>query len=383
MIKYLRIFALFLFILQVSSANAQSSKYGWLAKSSWSVGFGGSYPRYISTNLSVENELSYGGYLSVQRNFSEHVALRFGAYYFYLEGRDRTPPASNLDLVMNNIFSGNFDLLYYLIPCEPVSPYLNFGLGMFHFSVENEGKPQQDRSHPSYQFNLGIGAEWRLSENWKVKSELVYHSPATSRLDSEPNTEGGGILGGHSDTYISFDLGFMHYFAYGEKSNLCELYDGINKEIVDYGKIEEIVKKYQTKPTDVDYNRIDEIVKKYRSAPTSPGDNWVLIGANFDFNKSTLKPEAYPVLYNAAEILLLNPDIKVEVQGHTDNIGSESYNQTLSLERAETVRNFLISKGISANRLMAKGYGESNPISDNSSPQGRELNRRIEFKVIK
>jgi OOP family OmpA-OmpF porin len=80
---------------------------------------------------------------------------------------------------------------------------------------------------------------------------------------------------------------------------------------------------------------------------------------------------------------LKNPDVKVEIQGHTDNIGSDNYNQKLSSLRAETVKNFLIAKGVAANRLTTVGFGKTKMIMDNKTEQGRGLNRRIELKIIK
>jgi len=80
--------------------------------------------------------------------------------------------------------------------------------------------------------------------------------------------------------------------------------------------------------------------------------------------------------------MLQNPDLKVEVQGHTDNIGSESSNQKLSEKRAEVVKNYLVARGVKADRIKVVGYGEKNPIADNKTADGRAMNRRIEFKVI-
>ena len=108
----------------------------------------------------------------------------------------------------------------------------------------------------------------------------------------------------------------------------------------------------------------------------------ILRGITFEFNKATLKPESFPVLDSIAEILLKNPKIKVEIQGHTDNIGSEKYNLKLSQKRAEAVREYLIFKGVAPERLIAKGYGESKPIADNGTEEGRALNRRVEFVIL-
>ncbi len=108
-----------------------------------------------------------------------------------------------------------------------------------------------------------------------------------------------------------------------------------------------------------------------------------LKGIYFELNKATIKPESYPALQEAARILIDNPNIKVEIQGHTDNIGSEKYNQDLSEKRAYAVMNYLVKNhGISPDRLVAKGYGSAKPIADNTTEQGRALNRRVEFVIL-
>jgi outer membrane protein OmpA-like peptidoglycan-associated protein len=87
------------------------------------------------------------------------------------------------------------------------------------------------------------------------------------------------------------------------------------------------------------------------------------------------------MLYDAAKAMLKNPDMKVTIEGYTDNIGSESYNQKLSEKRANTVKNYLTSKGIDSGRITVSGKGESNPVADNGTADGRAMNRRIEFKM--
>jgi outer membrane protein OmpA-like peptidoglycan-associated protein len=101
----------------------------------------------------------------------------------------------------------------------------------------------------------------------------------------------------------------------------------------------------------------------------------------FDFNKYTLKPAARERLAKVSGIVLAYPDLKLQIEGHTDSIGSEEYNQTLSEKRAATVRDYLVSSGVSMNNVAAKGLGKTDPVADNSSAAGRKLNRRVEMIV--
>ena len=109
---------------------------------------------------------------------------------------------------------------------------------------------------------------------------------------------------------------------------------------------------------------------------------FTLKGVNFDFGKSDLKPEAKAVLDTVADSLKAYPDVKVEVGGHTDNVGSVKFNQKLSEARAHAVRDYLVSKGVNPANLTWKGYGEGGPIADNKTDEGRAQNRRVELHKI-
>lgn len=110
----------------------------------------------------------------------------------------------------------------------------------------------------------------------------------------------------------------------------------------------------------------------------------VRLHINFPFDSWKILPKYYPEIERFANFLKDNPQIKVEIQGHTDSIGSEKYNLILSQKRAEAVRNLLIKKyGISPDRLRAKGYGESKPIASNKTREGRAKNRRVIAVPIK
>jgi len=101
----------------------------------------------------------------------------------------------------------------------------------------------------------------------------------------------------------------------------------------------------------------------------------------FDFNKFTLKPEAREKLAKVSGILLAYPDLKLQVEGYTDNIGSDEYNQKLSEQRADGVRDYLVAQSVSNANVTATGYGKSDPVADNSTNGGRAQNRRVELVV--
>jgi outer membrane protein OmpA-like peptidoglycan-associated protein len=101
----------------------------------------------------------------------------------------------------------------------------------------------------------------------------------------------------------------------------------------------------------------------------------------FDFNQHTLKSEARERLAKISGIVLAYPDLKLEIDGYTDSVGSDEYNQTLSDKRAEAVRDYLVSSGVSMNNVVARGMGKADPVADNSTAAGRQLNRRVEMIV--
>ncbi|MFN5557569.1 MAG: OmpA family protein [Chryseotalea sp.] len=102
----------------------------------------------------------------------------------------------------------------------------------------------------------------------------------------------------------------------------------------------------------------------------------------FDFNSAKLKPESKSELEKVRLWLQENPNVKIEIAGHTDNIGSSEYNLELSRKRAESVKIYLINRQIPEYRLVSKGYGASQPIAPNSTPEGQKTNRRIEFRIL-
>ena len=108
----------------------------------------------------------------------------------------------------------------------------------------------------------------------------------------------------------------------------------------------------------------------------------VLRGVHFDFDKSAIRTDSRPVLDEAVEVLKENPNVRISVEGHTDTLGTDLYNEKLSVRRAEAVFRYLVNHGIAPERMEVIGYGESRPVVDNETESGRAQNRRVELHVV-
>ncbi len=118
------------------------------------------------------------------------------------------------------------------------------------------------------------------------------------------------------------------------------------------------------------------------AAPAAPvRQKIVLRGVHFDFDKATIRADAKPILDEAARTLQQAGDVHVAVNGYTDSVGSEAYNQRLSVRRAEAVRAYLEQQGVAASRLAVTGHGEADPVASNATAEGRAQNRRVELIV--
>lgn len=110
---------------------------------------------------------------------------------------------------------------------------------------------------------------------------------------------------------------------------------------------------------------------------------WTINGLEFDYNKASIRKESENLLDVSVQILKDNPYLNIQIEGHTDNRGSDNYNLLLSDRRAASVKSYLIKNGIGASRLSSIGMGESTPITSNKTDQGRQINRRVVFTIVK
>lgn len=165
--------------------------------------------------------------------------------------------------------------------------------------------------------------------------------------------------------------------------------DGSYKIILPYGKNYGFSAKaegFYSVSENIDLTGISaykEIKKDLYLAPVEIGEVIRLNNIFFEFNKSELKSESYPELNRVLKFLNDYPSVEIELSGHTDNIGTLEYNQMLSEKRTIAVADYLFEKGITKNRITVFGYGETRPLASNETEEGRQINRRVEFKIIK
>jgi outer membrane protein OmpA-like peptidoglycan-associated protein len=133
---------------------------------------------------------------------------------------------------------------------------------------------------------------------------------------------------------------------------------------------------------EANHNSYLEVIKDIALQPIAPGSKIILKNIFFDFDKATLRNSSKPELSRLLRLLKNNPTMQVAIHGHTDNKGSDEYNQQLSDNRAKAVMDYLVNKGLDAKRIQAKGFGETQSIDTNDTADGRQNNRRTEFVVI-
>ncbi len=239
-------------------------------------------------------------------------------------------------------------------------PFLAAGIGRTkHRSVLDEGDDTA--------LSFGVGMQGQLARHFSVRAQALWR-----------NDNDGTSLAprGHFQDFfysigLSYDFGGVDAPPAAPAAPAAPPPPPQNPDLDGDGVPNERDKCPNTRPgavVDLDGCEVEAVIS--------------LDGVYFDFDKSTLRPEGIVVLNDAAALLKTNDRVVVEVAGHTDSVGSDAYNQGLSERRANSVRDYLVSQGITATRLTSRGYGEAQPVATNDTDAGRQLNRRVELIVL-
>lgn len=330
---------------------------------SWALGMGLSYPRYYSVNIDILNS-NFGGYISIQRNFTERMGLRLKTAVYHMEGQ-WDPGTSPLVTEKTNLVTFDLDWLYYISPCESISPYVFAGAGGNYKTTDYAQTVIPDNDRLGLQLNAGIGVEAKLAPEWNLVTEFGYYSTVNSSLDGSivPSEING------RDSYFVVSAGVNYIFGEGKISELCTgCGEGTAMNSPD-------AKNAVKKPL------IDDYIIQVAD------DRLIMVGVNFEYGKSRLLQESYEVLDKAVRLFISRPVLKVEIEGYgegyTKNTETGTSNLKLSQDRAQAIKDYFVSKGVAAGRLTTAGYGMKNPFGDNKTPEARAMNKRIMLRIIK
>jgi outer membrane protein OmpA-like peptidoglycan-associated protein len=279
-----------------------------------------------------------------------------------------------------------------------LNPYLYGGIGV---------SKNLDKSGTDYlaMIPFGVGMQTSISRGVILSINGGYTLSLSDQMDGRvrSSTDLNSITNGKQDGFYGFSAGLA--FTIGSNYNASkdkEFSDAEAQRVKLQADAEAQRVKQQADAeaqrvktlADAEARRVKELadaealrLSEQKSRDTVfvfiKGSTVILRGVNFDFDKATLMKDSEKILWRAYNAMIANGAVEVVITGHTDNIGTQQYNQTLSLERAQTVRNWLVQKGIASSRMRTVGRGENETVASNDTDAGRAENRRIEFFVEK
>jgi OOP family OmpA-OmpF porin len=303
-----------------------------------------------------------------------------------------------------NVINYRLDGLYHFRPDKKFVPYLAAGLGAITY------KPAGRSSDSSFLLNYGVGAKYFLTEAVALRGDMRHLLSFNDTQNNFIYTVGVTFFfGGESKAAPAMVVAAVPLDSDGDgvtdSADRCPgTPAGVTVDVTgcpldsDGDGVPDYLDKCPDTPAgapvdgdgcpldsdgDGIYDYQDRCPGTPKGAQVDDRGCWVLSGVQFDTGKATLKSESIPVLNAVLDVLKQNPDLKVEVEGHTDSTGSAAFNETLSANRAKAVLEFLVSKGIDESRLSAWGYGSSRPAASNDTVAGRAQNRRVELKPVR
>lgn len=331
-------------VLAASSAYAETIQ----PPTGWYVNFGlGSERSDTDRNLDDDGTAIFGGEYRFNDRFSTELAYSVGTF----DG-DKEDGVTGPDAKVKRY---HLDGFYHFASNSNFKPYVVAGLGHADFKYDNVG------TNGETQVNAGIGARYWLNQHWSARLD----GRAFKSLDNED-----------TDTIIS--LGISYAFGSAPAAPVAAaavaapVCDPATAGDDDADGVNNCADECPNTPVG---QRVDAVGCKAKVADNET----VTLNVEFDFDKATIRSSDDSQLSSFANVLKNHEEVSgIAVEGHTDSVGSDAYNQKLSEKRANAVKGRMVENGVAGDRLNAVGYGESQPIADNATAEGRQKNRRVQ-----
>ncbi|MFD1629627.1 acyloxyacyl hydrolase [Pseudopedobacter beijingensis] len=397
-------------------ANAQESSSakvfgGAKQYRTWSIGVNAGVLSPIipfGTNDYPEWESNLGYGLFVKKQLAPSFGLKLDAHRGKLSGKlNDTPnaPSFETDLNYAAALKGvvNVGTVSFLKRQNTLGFFVQAGAGLTGYDLKNNADNNTGKRTELY-IPVGVGANVKLGE--VVALNIGYDA---NFLDAD-NLDGRWANGASNKDKWSYAYAGLE-FTLGSKSKpslqwsnpVALLYDELKdpalRQEVDAlkGRLTNVESSVDALKKDSDGDGVADYFDKCPNTPAGvqvdgsgcpiefpepPAVEKEITSDNiqFEFNSSVLRTSAYPTLDRVSADLRANKSKKVQLDGHASSEGTEAYNMQLSIDRANSVKTYLVNSGVDAKRISVKGYGESRPIASNATEEGRILNRRVEFK---
>jgi OOP family OmpA-OmpF porin len=337
-----------------TTANAQDSRY-------WEVGHWYVNPQvgglWTDNDRGVDDDWFYG--LGFGKHLSEHLSLELNL----LDGTYDGPAGSDLGLT-----TATLDLLGVFYRESPRTPFLSLGAGVI------DSDPSGGDGDTNFLGQIGAGLMIQVYENPRKTSAFNLRPEIKVRWEK--------VDDGDDDWFVDYAAGLGFQFSFGPPPP---------PPPAEPAPPPPPPPPPPAPPADSDGDGVIDANDKCPGTPRGVAvdehgcplkGSITLTGVNFEFDSAALTSESLTHLDKVAAALERYPRLTVEMQGHTDSVGADAYNLELSQQRADAVRNHLLSRGVAPERVTAKGYGETQPIADNSTDAGRAQNRRVVMEVL-
>ena len=338
-------FGIFLLVLGLAGTALSGNRAGAISVTPIYDGL------YLDKNLGLDDNPNQSFGLGLGYDVNKYWTIEGVAHY-----TDTETEVGNIDV---EVFRYGLDAIFNLIPEYRVVPYLVGGIGAITYNPDNAS------TETNALLNIGVGLKFFLTDNFALRAD----ARKMMAIDD---------FGDGKDDHWAYAFGATLLFG-GEKKQPPPAPAAPQPPPPAPAPV-------LIPDTDGDgvNDDLDKCPDTPKGATVDERGCWV-IGATvlFDFDKYDLKADAVDDLDNIVGILNQNENLKIEIEGHTCNLGSAAYNQKLSERRAGTVESYFVEKGISEDRLNTVGYGFTMPAASNETEEGRTKNRRVEFKPVR